>query len=231
MEKSRAVIFDLDGTLLDTLGDLGDSVNRTLERFGFPTHTYDDIRLFVGDGAAKLIERAIPNGTDNEKYPECCAYFKAHYHNDSNNKTHPYDGILPLLELLEKNGIACAVVSNKPHDAAVFLCKKFFGDRIRTAVGERDGIRRKPYPDSLLCVMDELRCSDAIYVGDSDTDIMTAKNADVTCVSVSWGFRDREFLLGKGAEHIADSAEELLEKINEIFGTALGTLPVSEGEE
>ncbi len=230
MEKTRAVIFDLDGTLLDTLGDLGDSVNRTLERFGFPKHTYDDIRLFVGDGAAKLIERAIPNGTDNEKYPECFAYFKEHYHNNSNSKTYPYEGILPLLDLLGDNGIACAVVSNKPHKAAVFLCEKFFADKINITVGEREGIRRKPYPDSLLYVIDELGCDEAIYVGDSDTDIMTAKNAGVPCIGVSWGFRGGEFLLASGAEHIANSAEELLEKINEIFGTEICGLPASEGE-
>ncbi len=230
MKKLRAVIFDLDGTLLDTLGDLGDSVNRMLERFGFPTHSHEQIKLFVGDGAAKLVERALPSGVDQGKYSECLCYFKAHYHDNANNKTHPYEGIIPLLELMGKRGIVCAVVSNKPHDAAVFLCEKFFSDRIKATVGDRDGIRRKPYPDSLLCVMDELGCDEAIYVGDSDTDIMTAKNAGVPCISVSWGFRERDFLINSGAVHIADNAEELLARIGEIFGEDFGKSDISEAE-
>lgn len=210
---TKAVIFDLDGTLLDTLDDLCDSVNHSLEKFGFPSRTIDEIREFVGNGSVKLMERAVPNGQENEMFTECYEYFVKYYREHSDIKTKPYEGIIELLDLLGAKGIGCAVVTNKPNAAAQLLCRGYFGDRLALTVGDRENIRRKPDPDSVLWVMEQLGCEKAVYVGDSDVDIITSRNAGIPCVSVTWGFRGRDFLAECGGTHFADSADQLREEL------------------
>ena len=209
----KAVIFDLDGTLLDTLDDLTDSTNYVLEKYGFETRTKKEIRSFIGNGVAKLIERAVPSGRDNPFYNECVEEFKKYYKSHSTIKTAPYSGITNLLCDLRSRGIAIGVVSNKFDGAVKELCKIYFESLIDCAVGDREGILKKPAPDSVFEAMRILGREKVVYVGDSDVDIKTANNAHIPCISVTWGFCDREKLRENGAEIYADSASELWEKI------------------
>ncbi|MGM9644669.1 MAG: HAD-IA family hydrolase [Eubacteriales bacterium] len=218
MSGKKVVIFDLDGTLLDTLCDLGDSVNRMLERFGFPTHTYDEIKNMVGNGARRLALNAIPYGEKNERAEECVSYFLSHYDDGQNKKTKPFKGIPEAIDTLKAHGIMTAVVTNKLDAVAKSLCKQFFGDRFDIVLGDRADMRRKPYPDGVFYVMEQLGCSRGVYVGDADTDIEVAKNANIPSVSVSWGFRDREFLTSHGASVIVDDAQALLNEIGRALG-------------
>ncbi len=210
----RAVIFDLDGTLLDTLDDLADAVNVALTAFGLPCRTRDEVRSFVGDGVAKLIERAVPLGCADETVATVLAHFKAYYAAHCRDMTAPYEGITSLLSHLRTQGIRTGIVSNKFDGAVKALSDHYFGELIEVAVGEREseGIRKKPAPDTLLMAMKELAVSpdETLYVGDSDTDILTACAAEVACVSVTWGFRDRKFLLSHGATTLIDTPDELL---------------------
>ena len=199
----KAVIFDLDGTLLNTLDDLADSTNYALSRFGYPTRTIEEVRQFVGNGVAKLIERAIPKGKNNPNFEKCLAIFKENYAQNMYNKTAPYNGIIEMLSNLKSKGIKIAVVSNKFDLAVKELCKKYFEGFIDFAAGENEaqGIKKKPAPDTVISVLNEFNFApeDAVYVGDSDVDIMTAKNSKMPCISVTWGFRDEKFLLENGA--------------------------------
>ncbi len=234
MPSYKAIIFDLDGTLLDTLDDLANSTNHALHEMGYPTRTREEIRAFVGNGVAKLIERAVPIGTSVEKTAETLAIFKAHYAAHCEDKTAPYEGICELLDILLINGKTLAVVSNKLDSAVSVLCKRYFGDRMTVTVGDRDGIRKKPFPDSVEEVLRVLGIEkeDAVYIGDSDVDIETAKNAGMDGVSVTWGFRNADLLkktwgipvetakeseihgisCGKNTVYFADTAKDL-EKI------------------
>ncbi len=209
----RAVIFDLDGTLLDTLDDLADAVNVALTAFGLPCRTRDEVRSFVGDGVAKLIQRAVPVGCADEMITAVLANFKGYYAAHCQNKTAPYGGITSLLSHLRAQGIRTGIVSNKFDDAVKDLSSHYFGGLIDVAIGEREseGIRKKPAPDTLLMAMKELSVSpqETLYVGDSDTDILTARAAGVACASVTWGFRDRAFLLSHGAKLLIDAPDEL----------------------
>ena len=209
--KYQAVIFDLDGTLLDTLEDLKNSVNAAMDTMGFPKRSLDEVRNFVGNGVAKLIERAVPPNTDEETVGRTLSAFKKHYFLHCEDNTKPYDGILSLLDDLAKAGLRLAVVSNKTDSAVKSLCKCYFGDRIALAVGEKEGVAKKPAPDSLLAVLSEWTLSpdDVLYVGDSEVDILTAKHAGVDMICVTWGFRDRDFLLDHGASSFAESTETL----------------------
>lgn len=197
-----AIIFDLDGTLLDTLEDLTDSVNYAIGKFGFPERTIDEIRSFVGNGIAKLIERVIPEGTENPDYEAVLKTFRAFYAQHCKDKTKPYEGIIEMLDLLEGQGYRMAVVSNKFDAAVKELCGLYFGNRIETAVGESEKVRKKPAPDAVYRVLEDLSVSakQAVYVGDSDVDLATAANVPMTCISVTWGFRSREQLLAAGAD-------------------------------
>lgn len=211
-----AVIFDLDGTLLNTLDDLYESVNVILDKYNFPLRTKDEVRCFVGNGVPKLIERAIPDGRNNPEFNSILADFKQYYELNSKNKTFPYDGILELLKKLKETGYKIGVVSNKLHSATNVLCEYYFGNLIDCCMGD-DGITpKKPAPDSVLNIIKMLNCKKAIYVGDSDVDICTAKNAGIPCVSVCWGFRSREFLKNCGAVCFAENTEELKKKIKEL---------------
>ena len=210
----KAVIFDLDGTLLNTLEDLTDSTNYALSCFGYPTRTIEEISSFVGNGVVKLIERAIPNGDDNPDFYVCLKTFKDHYKNNMQNKTKSYTGITELLKKLKAKGIKTAVVSNKFDAAVKGLTEKYFKGLIDISIGENEaeGISKKPAPDMVLKAIEELKTDRAsvIYVGDSDTDILTAQNTQIPCVSVSWGFRTKEFLKQNGASTIIDTPSELL---------------------
>lgn len=207
------VIFDLDGTLLDTLDDLADAVNHALTAFGLPRRTRDEVRRFVGNGVAKLIERAVPDGYPAEKTNGVLAVFKDYYAAHCQDKTAPYAGIVPLLTRLRAQGVRTAIVSNKFDAAAKALSAHYFGDLIEVAIGEREaeGIRKKPAPDTLLMAMAQLAATPAetLYVGDADTDMLTARAAGVSCASVTWGFRDRDFLLSHGATLLVDTPDEL----------------------
>lgn len=209
----KAVIFDLDGTLLNTLVDLADSTNYALSRFGYPTRTIEEVRQFVGNGVAKLIERAIPEGKNNPNFEKCLAIFKENYAQNMYNKTAPYNGIIEMLSNLKSKGIKIAVVSNKFDLAVKELCKKYFEGVIDFAAGENEaqGIRKKPAPDTVISVLNEFNFApeDAVYVGDSDVDIMTAKNSKMPCISVTWGFRDEEFLLENGATILINAPSEI----------------------
>lgn len=209
----KAVIFDLDGTLLNTLDDLADSTNYALSRFGYPTRTIDEVRQFVGNGVAKLIERAIPEGKNNPNFEKCLAIFKENYAQNMYNKTAPYNGIIEMLSNLKSKGIKIAVVSNKFDLAVKELCKKYFEGFIDFAAGENEaqGIRKKPAPDTVISVLNKFNFApeDAVYVGDSDVDIMTAKNSKMPCISVTWGFRDEKFLLENGATILINAPSEI----------------------
>lgn len=209
----KAVIFDLDGTLLNTLDDLADSTNYALSRFGYPTRTIEEVRQFVGNGVAKLIERAIPEGKNNPNFEKCLAIFKENYAQNMYNKTAPYNGIIEMLSNLKSKGIKIAVVSNKFDLAVKELCKKYFEGFIDFAAGENEaqGIKKKPAPDTVISVLNEFNFApeDAVYVGDSDVDIMTAKNSQMPCISVTWGFRDEKFLLENGATILINAPSEI----------------------
>ena len=208
-----AVIVDLDGTLLDTLQDLADSANYALALHHLPPRSLDEIRRFVGNGVGLLIHRAVPAGTSDEVEARCLADFRAHYLLNMENRTAPYAGVLELLDGLNQAGIKVAVVSNKFDGAVKGLCETYFGSRVRVAIGESRGVARKPAPDTVFRALKELDAQpgQAVYVGDSEVDIETARNAGLPCLSVSWGFRDEAFLTRSGAQRIVSSPAHLLE--------------------
>ena len=206
----KLAVFDMDGTILDTLEDLKDSTNFALKKCGYPTRSYDEVRRFVGNGIRKLIERAVPEGLTVEQIDRVHEVFTEHYKVHCADKTKAYDGIKLLLEKLRASGVKTAVVSNKADYGVQELCKEYFDGLFDYAVGEREGIRRKPAPDAVNEALRVLGIdkSEAVYIGDSDVDFETAKNAELPCISVLWGFRDEEFLREKGATlFVRDPAE------------------------
>lgn len=237
-------IFDLDGTLLDTLRDLAASVNYALRSHGMPEHSIDDVRRFVGNGVRLLMERAVPDGAANPQFEDAFATFRQHYMAHSLDTTRPYEGIPETLAELRRRGCRLAVVSNKMMPATQELCRHFFPDTIEVAIGEHEaaGIRKKPAPDTVFEALRQLGCPPtvessvsnppptggvlarasvpssrargghhAVYVGDSDVDVMTARNSGLPCISVLWGFRDRPFLQAHGATTFISKPEELLD--------------------
>ena len=211
MYPYQTVIFDLDGTLLDTLQDLADSTNYALSVHRMPARTLEEVRTFVGNGVGRLIHLAVPEGTPAEEEAACLADFRAHYLLNMENKTAPYPGVPALLEHLQAAGIRTAVVSNKFDGAVKGLCQNYFGDRLPVAIGESQGVAHKPATDTVFKALQELGvpAEGAVYIGDSDVDIATARNAGLPCISVSWGFRDRDFLLSHGATEIVSNPQEL----------------------
>lgn len=211
----KTIIFDLDGTLLDTLNDLTNATNAALQKFGLPKRTREEVRSFVGNGIAKLIERAL--GEYIAYLDEALEAFKCYYGEHCADETKPYAGILPLLEELKARGVKTAVLSNKADFAVKKLAIEYFDGLLLSAVGENEaaGIRKKPAPDALFAVMKELDASaeTTLYVGDSEVDIQTAKNAGVNCLCVTWGFRDREFLISQGGMYFINEPEEILKYI------------------
>ena len=221
----KTYIFDLDGTLLDTLQDLADSVNYALRQFGMPEHSLDDIRRFVGNGVRLLMERAVPDGAQNPQFEEVFATFRQYYMQHSLDTTRPYDGIVETIHELKQRGCRLAVVSNKMMAATQELVAHFFPD-IEVAIGEHEaaGIRKKPAPDTVFEALRQLGTlpaahsglavggspADTVYVGDSDVDIATARNSGLPCISVLWGFRDRPFLEAHGATTFIEHPRDLL---------------------
>lgn len=212
MNAYQTYIFDLDGTLLDTLGDLHASCNYALRSHGMPERSIDEVRQFVGNGVKKLIERAIPDGLVNPLFQEVYHSFRQHYLLHSLDTTQPYPGIMDMLQALRKQGKNVAVVSNKFYTATQELCRHFFGDLVQVAIGEREGIQKKPSPDTVLEALRQLNVpkDGAVYIGDSDVDIETAQHCDIPCISVLWGFRDKNFLLAHGANIFIQHPKELI---------------------
>ncbi len=210
----KTVIFDLDGTLLNTLEDLKDATNFALSKFGYSARSLEEIRCFVGNGVRKLIERAVPENCENVE--ECLAIFKKNYSENMCNHTNPYNGILEILKTLHDNGIKIGVVSNKFDSAVKELCKKYFGDLIDVAIGQADDVPKKPAPDGVFKAMKELNADEysTIYVGDSEVDVETAKNAGLKCIGVIWGFRARDYL--KGADFIIDKPCDIINLIRSL---------------
>ncbi len=220
MRKRNTVIFDMDGTLLNTLDDIADSLNYSLEKCGYPTHTVNDIRKMIGGGASILLQRAVSkelSATDMEELKEV---FLGHYFKNANNKTDLYDGIRPLISRLKEEGFQMGIVSNKGDKAVKELNQFYFQDQMSMALGEREDIKRKPAPDALLLAMDMLHVTaeECIYVGDSEVDAQFSINAGVPCIIVTWGFRDREELLCVNPDAIVDTVEELYDQIHEMGG-------------
>lgn len=215
IQAVKAVIFDLDGTLLNTLEDLQDAVNHALAEYHMPLRTLEEIRSFVGNGIDKLMERAVPEGKAHPDFDAALACMKAYYAVHCKDKTCPYEGILPLLEELRKRGMKLAIVSNKTDAEVKVLSKEYFGDYFIASIGEMAGVDKKPAPDTALKALEELGVSkeQAVYVGDSDVDVKTAQNAGLRNIAVTWGFRSRSFLEKQGAEEFIDSPMELLEFI------------------
>lgn len=205
------VIFDLDGTLLNTLEDLADACNAALAEAGFPPRTLDEVRRFIGNGVARLIQRAVPEGTAEDVVRHVLDRFKVIYLENVNVKTAPYDGIVPMLRALRAAGIRTAVNSNKVDAATQRLCAIHFGSLIDLALGEQEGIPKKPAPDGARHIMKRLGVSPArtLYVGDGDADILTARNAGIDTAWVSWGFRRREELTGLDIPHAFDTVAAL----------------------
>lgn len=216
--KYKLAFFDMDGTILNTLDDLADSCNYVLERNGFPVHTSEEIKFMVGNGIPKLIERALPEGTDPEVYKKILTEYIAWYEKHCSIKTGPYEGMVQCLEKLKAAGLKLAVNTNKVQSAAEELCKKYFPDIFDVISGSHEGISPKPSPDGINEVLSVLQFSsdECVFIGDSDVDIMTGRNAGIDEIGVDWGFRGADFLKNHGAECIVYNCEELLNKILDV---------------
>ena len=209
--KYGTIIFDLDGTLLNTLDDLAASVNYAMRALGFPERTTDEVRRFIGNGVHILIRRAVPDGISEDEYRSAYEAFERHYAVHNRDKTAVYDGITELLSELKAEGHRLAIVSNKIDFAVQALREEFFSDVVDVAVGDSEDTENKPAPDMVYKAVRKLGSAqdDCIYVGDTDVDLKTAANAGLPCVSVSWGFRSREELEGYGASMIADTPSDI----------------------
>ncbi len=208
------LLFDLDGTLLDTLEDLTDATNYALAQFGFPSRTVAEVRRFVGNGAQNQIRLSLPEGADPAWIEPVLNCYKPYYTAHCQIKTKPYDGVLPALQtLVEKYPVA--IVSNKPDAAVKALCADYFPGIF--ALGERADCPRKPAADMVFKAMEAIGVETCIYVGDSEVDVLTAKNAGMPCLSVLWGFRDREDMQAVGAEHFCNDTSLLIEKLEEMI--------------
>lgn len=218
MGKCEAVVFDLDGTLLNTLEDLTDSVNAALSAYGHPQKTIEQIRTYVGNGIRNLMKRSIAGGEADPDFEKIFQAFKEHYKVHCQDKTKPYDGIMELLQTLKARGIKMAIVSNKADFAVKELNEYYFKGFDMVAIGEREGISRKPAPDSVFQALKELGvpAERAVYVGDSDVDLETARNAKIPCISVLWGFRDEQLLKEHGAAYFANTTEEICSLLEQI---------------
>ena len=213
--RYQTAIFDMDGTILETLEDMCASVNVTMDHVGYPRRTMDEVRRFVGNGAAKLIERCMPAGAEDPRYPAALEFYRAYYDAHAQIKTGPYPGIPELLNQLSREGVRLAVVSNKPDEAVRALTERYFPGVFPVAIGNRDGWATKPAPDSVYEAMRLLgaRRESTVYVGDSDVDVDTARNAGLDSIIVTWGFRDEDLLRAHGAQHLAHNADELYEML------------------
>lgn len=212
--KETGILWDLDGTLLNTLEDLADGTNAAMDHFGFPRRTLEEVRRFVGNGAKRLLEQAVPEETPHEKVEEALVWFQGYYAEHCQIKTRPYEGVLEALRQLKTMGYPMAVVSNKPDRAVKPLAAEYFPGLY--ARGESVDCPRKPAPDMVFKAMEVLGIKKCIYVGDSEVDVLTAQNAGMPCLSVLWGFRDKEAMVRVGAKHFCDTPSKLVEMLTEM---------------
>lgn len=210
--KYKAYIFDLDGTLLDTLLDLANAVNFAMREKGYPERTVAEVRNFIGNGIKVLIKRSVPDGTSEDDYAEALEIFTKYYLEHIADYTKPYDGMIDVVKTLTERGCKVAVLSNKAHVAAQAVVKDFFGDIFDIVVGKMDEFPSKPEPDSLFYTIRTLgvTAEECVYIGDSDVDVLTAHNAGLPCIGVTWGNRDEDVLIASGAEYIANTPNEIL---------------------
>ena len=211
LKNVDTVIFDMDGTVLNTLEDLTVSVNYVLSEFNMPCHKTEEYRMFFGNGIAHALKCAAPEGTPEELIEKMLPMFRDHYNRHCLDRTKPYDGIIDLMGRLKANGYKMAIVSNKIDSAVKELNDRFFSEYIDVAIGEKPGIKRKPAPDTVFAALKELNSPKeaAIYIGDSEVDFQTALNSGLPCISVLWGFRDKAFLISKGATVFAETPEDV----------------------
>ena len=209
--RYQAVLFDMDGTVLDTLADLTNAVNHVLDEYAMPRRTPREVASFVGNGAAKLLGKAVPVGTSEERLADMLRVYQPWYDSHCAILTAPYPGILTLMKSLREAGVKQAVISNKQNSAVKRLAAEHFPGLLETAVGESAAVRRKPNPDAVLAALREMDVApeDAVYVGDTEVDLQTAENAGLACAVVGWGFRTEDELRAAGAERIFHSAVEL----------------------
>lgn len=210
-KKYDLIVFDMDGTILDTLEDLTDSMNHVLNEYGYTTRTIDEIRSFVGNGLYNLVRLAVPDGTSEEQIQTVLASMKTYYGSHNDIKTRPYDGILDLIHSLRIAGYQTAVVSNKIDSGVQTLCEVYYKGLFDVAIGEKDGIARKPAPDMVYAALNALGVSKdrAVYVGDSEVDVATAQNAGLDMIAVAWGFRGADFLLEHGADKVYETPQQV----------------------
>lgn len=220
-ENVNTVIFDMDGTVLNTLEDLTVSVNYVLSKFNMPEHSEEEYRKFFGNGIKYALKCAVPEETPEEVIEEMLPIFREHYNEHCHDRTKPYDGIIELMSMLKANGYKMAIVSNKIDSAVKELNDRFFSEYVDVAIGEKPGIKRKPAPDTVLAALDELgsKKEAAVYIGDSEVDLQTALNSELPCISVLWGFRDKDFLISKGASVFAETPEEVYDTLKKIGDT------------
>lgn len=213
--RYKLALFDLDGTVLDTLEDLTDATNAAMAMHGYPTHSIDAVRSFVGNGIGNLIRSALPEGTNEAEFHTVLGDFKKYYGEHCADKTKPYDGVLEMLRTLRAAGVQTAVVSNKADFAVKALVERYFKGLFDIAIGEREGVARKPAPDSVLEVMRELGAdaAECVYIGDSDVDVLTAKNAGVDGIFVTWGFRSEACLRETGAETVVYTPADIADLV------------------
>ena len=217
MKERDTLIFDLDGTLLNTLEDLWASVNYALAQNRYPLRSQQEVRSFLGNGVVVLIGKSVPEGSSKEEVERVLSTFRPYYVAHAMDRTCPYDGVLEMLGKLKRAGYKISIVSNKPDAAVQELYERFFKNVVDVAIGERPEVRRKPAPDMVMKAMELLDSdtSHSVYIGDSEVDMATARNSGLPCISVSWGFRDRDFLVDSGATMLIDSPVEILKKLSE----------------
>lgn len=218
MMRYNTIIWDMDGTLLDTLNDLAAAVNYTLRTYGLPLREKEDVRRLLGNGVRNLMRGAVPEGEKNPRFEDIFADFKAYYVDHCRDTTGPYEGIVETLQRLREKGVRMAVVSNKLQAGVDELWEAHFRDTIDVAIGEREGVARKPAPDMVQLALRELGAEGegvrAVYIGDSEVDIATARNSGLECISVTWGFRDREWLEEQGAMTMADRPSDIVDIVS-----------------
>lgn len=212
--KYNTVIFDLDGTLLDTLDDLTDSVNYAMSGMGWPLRDRREVRLFLGNGIKRLMELCSPEGISDDEFNKAFAMFKEYYVEHNQDKTAPYAGVIEVMAHFKEQGIKMAIVSNKVHEAVIALRDKFF-PYVEVAIGDMPGMARKPEPDSCHKALELLGSTreESVYIGDSEVDLLTAKNSGLDCITVLWGFRDKDYLIEQGAITFVETSEELEKEV------------------
>ena len=208
----NTVIFDMDGTVLNTLDDLTDAVNHVFSQFDLPPRSASEYRKFFGNGIGYAMKCAAPEGTPDSLFDKMVPVFREYYDKHCLDKTRPYDGILELMKVLKNKGYKMAIVSNKIDSAVKELNNRFFSEYVPVAIGEKPGTRRKPAADTVLVALDELGATrdEAVYVGDSEVDLQTARNSELPCIAVLWGFRDKELLIENGATTFANTPDDVI---------------------